>query len=321
MNAYAAIEGAELAAVVDATPGKLKETEEQFGIAGHADLDPVLEDDSISIVDICLPTSMHREYTEKALAAGKNVLVEKPMALTVEDARAMAAAAEGAPGCLMVAQVLRFWPEYVKTKEILGSGSMGKVLAMVCQRRSPTPDWSWNSWLVKPEMSGGAALDLHIHDVDWICYSLGRPKAVTSTGVKTETGWDHIFTQYTYDDVTAVAEGGWHYAPSFPFRAALVVLCEGGQIELDFAKDPTYAVFRQGAEEPEHPEVAKIEGVAGAGGNIEELGGYFFECEYFVNCVEKGEAPTVVTPADGVQAVEVTLAEIESAATGKTVEL
>jgi predicted dehydrogenase len=312
---------AELVAAVDANPEKLAQVKEKFGIAGYSDLDPVLEDKGISIVDICLPTSMHRAFTEPALAAGKHVLVEKPVALTLEDAKAMAAAAEKAPGFLMVAQVLRFWPEYAKTKEIIDSGELGKVLAMVCQRRAATPDWSWNSWLMNPAMSGGAALDLHIHDVDWICYCLGRPKAVTSQGVQSQAGWDHIFTQYQYDGIVAIAEGGWNYSPSFPFRAALMVLCEGGQIELDFAKTPSYAVFRKGAAEPEHPEVAKIEGAAGAGGNIADLGGYFVECQYFVNCVEKGEAPTVVTPADGVQAVEVALAEIESARTGKTVTL
>ncbi len=322
MTAYQAIKQAELVALVDATPKVRREVKQQFKIAAHASIESVLEDPSIDIVDICLPTNLHKQYTVQALKAGKHVLCEKPMALTVRDCRAMLEAAQQSGKFLMIAQVLRFFPEYMAAKKILDSGELGKLKGMICQRRSPAPDWAWKGWLMKPEASGGAGLDLHIHDTDWVCYVLGRPQAVTSRGIKTKAGWDHIVTQYHYDKALAVAEGGWNYAPSLPFRAAFMAICEKGQIEFDTAKTPALQLYREGKEKPEKVRVRKAPaGKAAAGGNIEDLGGYYFECRYFVECCQKGQAPTIVTAKDGLQAVEVTLAEMKSAETGRTVKL
>lgn len=323
MEAYRLLPNAEIAAGVDVSADTRTKTADKYAVPVHESLEPVLEDDSISIVDICLPTGMHRECAENALAAGKHVLCEKPMALTVEDAQAMADAAEQAGKFLMVAQVLRFWPEYAWAKEMIDGGELGKLLSMSCVRRSTRPEWSWDGWMTRPEASGGGALDLHIHDADWICYCLGRPKAVASTGVKSEMGWDYLYTNYYYDEASASAESGIGYAPSFGFRAAFTAMLEGGQIEFDGALDPPLRVYRAGAEEPEYPKMEPIvEGAAAAeGGNISELGGYYLECKYFVDCVESGEPPSVVPPEDGVRAVEVCLAEIQSAETGERVPL
>ncbi|MGD8237006.1 MAG: Gfo/Idh/MocA family oxidoreductase [Armatimonadota bacterium] len=323
MEAYQLLPNAEIAAGVDVRAETAKEISGKYGVPVHESIEAVLDDDSISIVDVCLPTDMHRECTERAVGAGKHVLCEKPMALTVEDATAMADAAESAGKYLMVAQVLRFWPEYVWAKEKIDSGELGKLQSMSCVRRSTRPEWSWESWMMRPEASGGGALDLHIHDTDWICYCFGRPRAVASTGLRSEMGWDYLYTNYYFGDAGASAESGIGYAPSFGFRAAFTAMLEGGQIEFDLALDPPLRVYRAGAEEAEHPEIAPIvEGAAAAeGGNISELGGYFLECKYFVDCVESGEEPTVVPPEDGIRAVEVCLAEVQSAETGEMVSL
>ncbi|MFQ6096133.1 MAG: Gfo/Idh/MocA family protein [Armatimonadota bacterium] len=323
MAAYDALDTATLAYAVDANEEKVKEVAGKFGVEASTDFDAVLADESVTLVDICLPTYLHREFTEKALAAGKHVLCEKPMALTVEDARAMADAAANAGRFLMIAQVLRFWPEYVRAKQIIDSGELGSLIGMSCVRRSPRPQWSWQGWMLRPDVSGGAALDLHIHDTDWVCYTLGRPRAVSSVGIKSEMGWDHIYTNYLYDDGrAATAEGGNAYAPSFSFRAAFTALLERGHIDFDSAAQPPLSVYRLDSEQVQHPEVEPVvAGKAAAGGNIEELGGYFMEIKYFVECCESGTPPSTVTPEDGVQAVEVTLAEMRSAETGAAVEL
>ena len=322
MEAYRLLPNAEIAAGVDVSAETRKQIADKYGVPVHESMAPVLDDDSITIVDICLPTDQHRECTEQALAAGKHVLCEKPMALTVADARAMAEAAEQAGKFLMIAQVLRFWPEYTWAKAMIDSGELGKLLSMSCVRRSSRPQWSWESWMMKPQVSGGGALDLHIHDTDWICYCFGRPKAVASTGVKSAMGWDYLYTNYYFDDASASAESGIGYAPSFGFRAAFTALLEGGQIEFDGALDPPLRVYRAGAKQPEHPTIAPIvEGAAAAGGNIQELGGYYLECKYFVDCVESGEPPSVVPPEDGIRAVEVCLAEVQAAERGEMVAL
>jgi predicted dehydrogenase len=182
--------------------------------------------------------------------------------------------------------------------------------------------WAWKGWLLKAQASGGAALDLHIHDTDWILYTLGRPQAVTSQGRFSKTGCDFIVTQYHYDKAMAVAEGGWGFAPAFPFRMAFVALFEGGQVEFDTGNTPAFSLFGAGKTKPQKIKVKPAPPAPPIpGGNITDCGGYYFECQYFVECCQKKQAPAVVTPENAMEAVEVTLAELKSAETGKTVKL
>ncbi len=320
--AYSAIESAELAKVVDVQEEVAREVAQEHG-AEPATFDDVLADDSISIVDICLPTDMHREYTIRALEAGKHVLCEKPMARTVEDARAMAEAAAASDKFLMIAHVLRFWPEYELFKRRYDAGEFGAIRQLACRRLSPRPKWSWDSWITDESRSGSALLDLHIHDIDWVAYICGRPKAVTARAVRNETGWCHVYCTYEFEnDVVAFAEGGWDMPPSFPFNMAFCAICEKGVYVYDSGKDPAVSIFREGAEEPEHPEIEPVVAAgAAAGGNISELGGYYLECKYFVECVESGTPPTVVTPEQALQDIEIAFAELQSVNERTTVSL
>ena len=115
------------------------------------------------MVDVCLPTDLHAEVTVAALEAGKHVLCEKPMALTVAECDRMVAAAKASGRFLMIAHCIRFWPEYIALKEIVDSGQYGKVTSALFRRISGLPKWS--EWFPNPQRSGGAILDLHIHDV------------------------------------------------------------------------------------------------------------------------------------------------------------
>ena len=128
------------------------------------DLYAPLERSDVDVVDICLPTPLHREAAERAFAAGKHVLLEKPIALTLEDAEAIVAAAERAGRLLVVGLVLRFWPEYVELRRIAASGELGRPLAASAQRLSPPP--GWNDWMIDPARSGGVCVDLMVHDFD-----------------------------------------------------------------------------------------------------------------------------------------------------------
>ena len=109
------------------------------GAEATDDLYAALERPDVDVVDICLPTPQHREAAERAFAAGKHVLLEKPIALTLEDAEAIVAAAERAGKLLVVGLVLRFWPEYVELRRIVACGELGRPLAASAQRLSPPP--------------------------------------------------------------------------------------------------------------------------------------------------------------------------------------
>jgi len=322
-NAYAALPNAELAVVVDVDAAKREAAREKHGAAVVETVDSVLADSSISVVDVCLPTNLHKGYTVRALQAGKSVLCEKPMARTPEDCQEMIAAAASAPGKLMIAQCLRFWPEYAKAKEIMDSGRLGKVESVTCRRVSPRPTWSWENWLQQPERSGGALLDLHVHDIDTIVWMLGKPKAVRAHGIQRGSAWDHVWASYVFEGaLAAAAEGAWDYGTGFPFSMSFCIGLEGGAILYDSGRTPTIQVVGYASGVSETPELKKVAASGGAtSGNISDMGGYFLEIEYFIGCLESGVDPVAVPLAETALDIRIAFAEMESAASGKTVEL
>jgi predicted dehydrogenase len=322
---HAALPNAELVAVVDVEPDRREKFAETYGAKPFASLEEMLSSVEVDMVDICMPTYLHRKAVEQVAAAGKQVLCEKPMALTVEDCDAMIAATKKAKVKFMIGQVLRFWPEYVVIKETLDSGRLGPIKWASATRMSPPPTWSWKEWLFDPKLSGGAVLDLHIHDLDTLQWMLGQPSKISATGVKTKRGGlDNVMTTLVGHPGGQVsfAEGSLDLAPGFPFTMGLKVDCEGGTIELNSRLTPSLLVAPAGGG-IEYPEVPAIEvpTVAGAGsaGNISALGGYFVEVKYFVDCVDRGEDPIRVPAAEAKSAVALCLAATKAAETGQVV--
>ena len=166
--------------------------------AGTAPLDPnafdaiyadgmdLIADPRIDLADITLPTPLHRELFLAAAAAGKHVLVEKPLARREEDVRAMIRAARRARGLTMTAHCIRFWPAYVKLKEWTDRETLGKLRNLFLRRLGARARWS--GWYRDPEETGGALYDLHVHDTDFVNHLLGRPRAVFSRASREERG-------------------------------------------------------------------------------------------------------------------------------------
>lgn len=323
---YASIPDARLAAVCDAEEGRRSRFADSYGAAPYPSLEAMLGAD-IDVVDLCLPTYLHRPAVEAAAAARKHILCEKPMALTPADCQAMIAAVRQAGVEFMVAHVIRFWPEYAAIKQILDAGKLGKIRWMSATRLSSPPTWSWHGWLSDPKLSGAAALDLHIHDLDFLAWTLGRPKAVVAAGTWGRTGGlDSVFTTMTGAPSGAVgfAEASLEMAGRFPFTMGLSIALEGGSIEFNSRLSPSLSVAHPdgGVTYPDvpQPEVPTASGPPQAG-NISALGGYFVELSYFVDCLERGGKPTAVTAEEAKFAVELCLAAARSAETGKPVIL
>ncbi|MCL2330763.1 MAG: Gfo/Idh/MocA family oxidoreductase, partial [Phycisphaerae bacterium] len=150
-------------------------------IKPYTDWRELLADSNVDMIDICAPTYLHRDIVVAAMKAGKHVLCEKPMALSVEDCDAMIAAAK--PGCrFMIAQCIRFWPEYVWLKQIIDAETYGPLRALHLRRQTNAPTYSLNNWINNPDQSGGAILDLHVHDVDYAIYLFGKPQSIFAQG-------------------------------------------------------------------------------------------------------------------------------------------
>jgi predicted dehydrogenase len=280
--------------------------EDLTGIRKYQDGHQLIADPDIDLVDITLPTHLHAEYTLAALAAGKHVLCEKPICNDLADARKVVAAAARAKGKFMVAHCIRFWPEYAWVKEHAVDGKeFGKVLSASFRRLSSTPIWSHRNWLMDGSKSGGAAVDLHIHDVDYVRYLFGEPRAVSALGVigaVSSGGVDHIVAQYRYPGVKQVtAEGGWAMAPGFGFEMKFFILCERATVSFG-VKEPGLTVY------PAKGESFKPAVAAGDG--------YSREIDYFLDCIIEDRKPAVVTGLEALKSLKLALAEVKSIKAG-----
>ena len=313
-SCHMAVRGAKLAAVADIQEANAAALAEPAGAAVYTDVDRMLAEADIDMVDICLPTSMHCDATVRAAKAGKHVLCEKPIALKVSEADKMIRACDKAGVQFMVAQVIRFWPEYQLLKEYFDSGKLGKLRSLQMKRLSPPATWSWKDWLNDPKLSGGALIDLHIHDTDFVRYLLGEPKRVDSVGSGTRGAWNHIFTNYAYDGVAVSAEGGWDFPSTIPFCMAYRALFEDGLLDFDISRDPALILYPAKGK-PKHPKPpkAKVKTKADAGGNISDLAGYGNEILYFIDCLNRGESPKITTAQDARDSLALVLKELRSA--------
>src|SRR5438105_2788530 len=196
-------------------------------------IEDVLADPEVQLVDLCTPTPLHPEQSIAALKAGKHVLCEKPLARTSAAAREIVQTAENAPGFIMPAMCMRFWPGWSWLKEAVEKQTYGKVLSARFRRLSEMPGWSAQGTYTGGNDLGGALFDLHIHDTDFVQFLFGRPGSVFSTGVTRSSGSiDHVVTQYHYPGgPTVYAEGSWLLAKGFIM--SYTILCERATLDFD----------------------------------------------------------------------------------------
>ena len=273
-------------------------------------------------VDICLPTDLHPTAVAWAARFRKPIFCEKPIALDFRAARAMLRQVERAKVFFQVGHCIRFWPEYQALESFVRSKRGGKLLSLSLQRRAARPQYSHQDWLNGGGRSGGAALDLHIHDTDFVHHLLGRPHAVHSLGTQDRSGWSHIFTHYEYPTVRVTAEGGWNYPPKWGFQMAFQAVFEKATMEYDSNSKPTLSVVLGSGKRKPWPFQAPNTGKArGAGGNLSSLGGYTNELMAFLQCLRSRRKPQIATGEQAADSLRTVLAEIASARTGKVVRL
>lgn len=284
-------------------PGNISGAEDDLdlsNIALYSDLSKMLTEEKLDALSIASPTFLHASQTIEALNAGVHVFCEKPMALNSGDCREMAEVAKQSGKTLQIGHCIRFWPEYVQVKEIIDSQKYGKVSAATFQRLSLTPTWSWDNCFLDGKRSGGAMLDLHIHDTDYVQYVFGMPKEVFSRGVIGPSGeFDHTVTQYLYgNDCVITAEGGWIMAPGFGFEMSFKIMLEKATLVYSSAQEPTFRIFPIDGETiiPEIP----------------TGDGYSFEIQHFVDTLSGKAVPSIITPEQSGDSVKIIEAEKES---------
>jgi predicted dehydrogenase len=196
-------------------------------------LDEMLEDETIDLIDICLPPSLHPEAIRKCLAAGKHVLCEKPLALDAATAEALAAEAD--PGQLMVAHILPLMPEFGLIAEAAADGRWGRPIAGRFKRTIGPPDWIPDFY--DRASVGGPLIDLHVHDAHLIRLLFGMPNTAHTVSRRKEGVPMFYETVFEFDDPGLVvsAGGGVIDSPARPFTHGYEVSFERATVQFEFA--------------------------------------------------------------------------------------
>jgi predicted dehydrogenase len=257
----------------------------------HEDASSLLADPDIDLVSICTYTDTHVPLAIAALEAGKHVLVEKPVALCSTDVeRLMEVSRRHAALICMPGMCMRYWPGWFWLKDMIDRRTFGGVRSAVFARHCAPPDWA-PSFYADPTRSGGAIIDLHIHDADFVRWCFGDPFEVVSTG-----SHEHVTTFYRYASGPAhvVAEGAWVPVKGFPFRMTYSVVFDEAAAEFDSSQDRPLTLSRAGRREALP---------------VDPLTGYEFEIRDFLEVVGRKRQRLTVSLEDALHVTRLLEAE------------
>jgi predicted dehydrogenase len=286
----------------------------QHGGRTFATLDALL--DAVDVVDICTPTHLHHAMVLQAAARGRHIICEKPLARTAEQGEALVAACRQAGVKLLVAHVVRFFPEYAQAKALVERGEIGRVGVVRLKRVSFQPRRAEDNWFLDVARSGGMMLDLMIHDLDYARWVAGEVESVFARSVRSarpDAPGDYALAilRHTNGALSNI-EGGWAYPPPL-FRTSLEIAGDGGLIEHPAGSSTALSVHLMEREEGSAPDIAVPRSPL-----LEDP--YVVEIKHFYEVLAH-DAPPRVTPEDGLAALKLALAAIESAQTGRPVNL
>jgi len=311
-SAYARMPNAELVAVADIRPEVAANLAGQYGAKSFSSVYEMLDGIDLDVVDVCVPTPWHVECIKAAAKCGKHVTSEKPLARTLDGCREAIEACKDAGVKFFVAHVLRYFPEFVKMREIVKSGMIGNPATVRTTRGGGYPR-AWENWYGNIEWSGGLTLDMIIHDFDWILWTFGPAERVFAKGLAFSglEGIEYsLVTIRLKNGIIAHVEGTW--AMPSGFNVKVEVAGDGGLLNFDSRNAIPLVINRKATE-------GAAGGVAVPESPLAESP-YYTELSRFIDCLETGVEPEV-SPEEAMNAVEIGLAALESMKTGKPVSV
>jgi predicted dehydrogenase len=314
LEASRKVPGVQLLAVATLQPEEIRATFP--GLQIYSSYSELLRDDRLDAVIICLPTDLHEAATVEAAERGRHILCEKPMGLDAASAHRMLQAAHAHGRILMVAHVLRFWPQYARIKELIEAGEIGSIRSVTTCRLSTFPQWS--PWFRYPARSGGCLLDLQVHDMDFIHWILGHPQSVYTVGTQSPTGaWDHVHTTLNYPQAQASLEASFLMPSLWPFTTGIHVLGTQGALEY---------MFRVGANIQERDQASHFFRLYKNNGAVSEPtvsteDMFVAQLCYFAHCVAQRQPPRLCPPEETCQVMQVMTASRQSVESGQIIAL
>jgi predicted dehydrogenase len=263
---------------------------------------------SVDIVDVCAPTHVHAEIVTRAAAARRHVVCEKPLTLTLADARAVQAACQKADVTLFPCQVVRYFPEYIAAKRAVDAGRIGTPAVLRLLRKGAKPT---SPWFSEPSLSGGLVVDQMIHDFDYARWVAGDVARVFAKVVDFPGNFTSAYAILTHrSGALTHVQGTWGH-PKTVFETAFTLSGSAGQLRFT-SRDRSPLRWDLTVNEEE-------------GGTLlpqfdEANSPFTAQLGEFISAI-KGGPPPRVTAADGIAALQIALAAVESAATNRAISI
>lgn len=315
--AWRQITRAKVNATCDIIPERAEQARQELGTEScFGSIEELLENDGIDLVDICTPPYSHAEITIKALRAGKHVICEKPMALTLEDAKRMIQTSRETDRHLYIGHTRRFDRRWIQVKEQISSGRIGEPVSIRWNERCwagfPKDNWHWDP------QNGGVLMDLGVHVADLFTWLLdARPTEVFAKGLSVreeprEQGcFDFGLVQMGFEGgKQGLIEVSWAHPKDYaPFYSSMEIIGTRGKLSLSDRGAAPMAVVKNGVEVPRYSPLLST---------FPES--FVDELDHFFDCVT-GKAKPRITLEDASRAVGVITKALESASTGQPVKI
>jgi UDP-N-acetylglucosamine 3-dehydrogenase len=311
LGAYAGISGVEVVGVADVRPDAAKAAAERSGTRAYVSYEELVAAEDPELVSVCLPTSQHADIAVRAAREGRHVILEKPIARNLEDARRIVEAFSESSARIFVGHVVRFFSEYARLRRMVKEGRFGEVGVVRASRKVPLLAGS-RDWYVDWEASGGVVVDTLVHDFDFLRWTFGEVERVYAKSILGQ-GYgrlDYALVTLKFRSGTiAHVEGQWGYPGSFWY--SIEISGTRALATVDSRKHGAYRILLG--------EEAKLEEEV-LGEPVVEENPFRAEIEHFVRCAEDGDEP-LVSAEDAFEALRIGLAALESASTGSPVDL
>ena len=301
-----------ITAVLGVEAENTKNFAKKYNINFYTDADEMYSAEKPDAVLVCTPTFTHETIVKKAIENGVHVMCEKPFVLDADIAQQIFDNAKENNVRIMIMQVVRFGPEYVRIKQLIQRGELGEIKNVYTNRLSAHPDWC--TWHRDPAKSGGGLYDLHIHDIDFLVYVFGKVKSVYAVGSQENTGcWNNVSATINFEcGVSAVSEGFMNITGEWDFSTNVRV--NGTKAAIEYLNKTVYnskankdkinnlVIYHRDSD-------TKIE-------TVEQYNPYKAETEYFADCVINDKETKAVPSSDVVYVLRIVKAIEKSLQSG-----
>lgn len=303
-----------MAGFFDPDAHKAQQAAGTYGGRAFASLEDLLS--AVDVVNICSPTPYHKEGVLMAAAAGKDIFCEKPLARYPADAQEMVEACERAGVRLFVGQVLRFFRQYARARQLVDEGAIGTpgLIRMVRGAGHPTGPGG-RTWFEKVEASGGTIMEGGVHDLDYARWVMGEVDRVFARGITYRDDLpivgDHVLVVLRFKSgAVGHIEGSWMVTDG-RFRQRFLIAGDAGLLEYDsLPPEPLALSLRADRQVPLLPQEPLAP----------QDDPYYLQLAHFLDCLT-GEKEFRVSAQDGVEAVRLSVAALESVRTGRVISV